>query len=664
MPEQKPTLAHHLHVVGRPHAETLRLEELPSVLEMLQPLMEFGLDAGERSDHAFLRCDVVARRIHPEFLQLVDHFSGERVHLKNPLDLVAPVLNAIERLLVRGKDLECVALHAELPPDQVHLVALILDVDEATDRRVQRELHALHESEELTFVLFRRTETVDRRDRRDDDDIAAREKSRSGRVTEAVDFVIDRRLLLDERVRLRDVRLWLVVVVVGHEVLDPVLREELAVLVRELGRQGLVRGKDQRRLLDLLDRPRDGGRLAGTGDAQQRLEPITAFDAVDELLDRGRLITGRFEVCVHAERSALDHEDVPSPTVASQSIPQRVDRPVKVIDRTVVGDDLVCPCCPCSLGSLAIHPVLDIQRRAPAEDGPISANRSGRRHIDFGPVAFRFQQHGYLDDQPIHSATDLADAADDVRMGHRLEFREQVGIGEHDGSEQRPFNPPVHEHRRPAPRDIVKRCPTRFEDLVPEPVGLDDREAMKSEATPCDALAGSDTSAQQDSQLPPTTLDSFMERLYPDRMRDSWENRFEWIQSVLQWVSLVAGVGLSVLEYGATSGVITASVAVTAYTIAMQAIPQRQKDTPLVGGLLALLGVVTSLLAVSLTGGIDSPFLLYLTVPVFFASAFHGGSSEGSRRSRRLPGSSPSLRRRAAIPSRAPSSSWWSSTSW
>ncbi|MGB9357705.1 MAG: histidine kinase [Acidimicrobiia bacterium] len=108
-------------------------------------------------------------------------------------------------------------------------------------------------------------------------------------------------------------------------------------------------------------------------------------------------------------------------------------------------------------------------------------------------------------------------------------------------------------------------------------------------------------------------------------MRDSWENRFEWIQSVLQWISLVAGVGLSVLEYGATSGVITASVAVTAYTIAMQAIPQRQKDTPLVGGLLALLGVVTSLLAVSLTGGIESPFLLYLTVPVFFASAFHGG---------------------------------------
>ena len=115
-----------------------------------------------------------------------------------------------------------------------------------------------------------------------------------------------------------------------------------------------------------------------------------------------------------------------------------------------------------------------------------------------------------------------------------------------------------------------------------------------------------------------------MERLYPERMRDSWENRFEWIQSVLQWVSLVAGVGLSVLEYGALRCDHRIDGRHRVHD-AMKAIPQRQKDTQLVGALLSLLGVVMSLLAVSLTGGIDSPFLLYLTVPVFFASAFHGG---------------------------------------
>jgi signal transduction histidine kinase len=107
-------------------------------------------------------------------------------------------------------------------------------------------------------------------------------------------------------------------------------------------------------------------------------------------------------------------------------------------------------------------------------------------------------------------------------------------------------------------------------------------------------------------------------------MQDSWENRFEWIQSVLQWVSLVVGVVLSLVQLGIEPGPVAASIAVTGYTVALQFIPTRSKRTDLVGGLLAILGVVTSLFAIALTGGLDSAFLLYLTVPIFFASAFHG----------------------------------------
>ncbi len=107
-------------------------------------------------------------------------------------------------------------------------------------------------------------------------------------------------------------------------------------------------------------------------------------------------------------------------------------------------------------------------------------------------------------------------------------------------------------------------------------------------------------------------------------MQDSWETRFEWIQTVLQWTALVIGVGLTVLQFGITPSTVAASAAVAAYTIAMQVIPRRAKDLPLVAALLALLGVATALLAINLTGGLDSAFLLYLAVPVFFASAFHG----------------------------------------
>ncbi len=107
-------------------------------------------------------------------------------------------------------------------------------------------------------------------------------------------------------------------------------------------------------------------------------------------------------------------------------------------------------------------------------------------------------------------------------------------------------------------------------------------------------------------------------------MRDSWEIRFEWIQTILQWASLAIGVGLTLLQLGVSPSTMAASVAVTAYTVAMQFIPVRSKNTTLVGGLLALLGVVTSLFAVAITGGLASAFLIYLAVPVFFASTFHG----------------------------------------
>ena len=46
-------------------------------------------------------------------------------------------------------------------------------------------------------------------------------------MAEALDLVVDRRVLLDVGVGLRDIGLWLVVVVIGDEVLDGVAREEL-----------------------------------------------------------------------------------------------------------------------------------------------------------------------------------------------------------------------------------------------------------------------------------------------------------------------------------------------------------------------------------------------------------------------------------------------------
>jgi hypothetical protein len=67
-----------------------------------------------------------------------------------------------------------------------------------------------------------------------------------------LDVLVDRGVLLDEGVGGRHVGLGLVVVVVGDEVLDRVVREELAELAVQLRGQGLVVGHDDRRALQFL----------------------------------------------------------------------------------------------------------------------------------------------------------------------------------------------------------------------------------------------------------------------------------------------------------------------------------------------------------------------------------------------------------------------------
>lgn len=120
-------------------------------------------------------------------------------------------------------------------------------------------------------------------------------------------------------------------------------------------------------------------------------------------------------------------------------------------------------------------------------------------------------------------------------------------------------------------------------------------------------------------------LDAAMCRLYPAGMaaNDPWEVRFDWILTVLQWGALTVGIVLSALD-GITASVLIAGTATGGYVIAMQAMPRSIRDGDVIGELMALVGVVASLLAIALTDGIDSPYTLFLTVPVFYASAFHG----------------------------------------
>ncbi len=159
----------------------------------------------------------------------------------------------------------------KVPRRKVGVGALVLQRDQIGDQLPLVDLLAERNSEGHRRVGLDRADAVDARDRRDDDDVVTLEQRARRRVAHAVDLLVDRGFLLDVGVRPWDVRLWLVVVVVGDEILDRVVREERLELAVELGRQRLVGRQDQRRALRRLDHLGRGVGLARAGDAEQHL---------------------------------------------------------------------------------------------------------------------------------------------------------------------------------------------------------------------------------------------------------------------------------------------------------------------------------------------------------------------------------------------------------
>ena len=82
-------------------------------------------------------------------------------------------------------------------------------------------------------------------------------------------FGIDGRVFFDKSVRLRHVCLRLVVVVVGHEIFDRVMGEQLPQFICKLSGEGLVVGQNKRGSLQTLDQPRRGSRFARSGCPKQ-----------------------------------------------------------------------------------------------------------------------------------------------------------------------------------------------------------------------------------------------------------------------------------------------------------------------------------------------------------------------------------------------------------
>ena len=287
-------LLHHLEVERGAHAQPLRLEQLALALELGQALFELDADRADRALHHVGARDVVRAREDRHRIELLRRpgpVSG--MQAVERLDLVAEHLDADGELLVDRDDLDRVAAHPEVAAREVDVVALVLHRDELADEPVAVDPLADLQRHHRVEVLLGRAEAVDAGDRRDHDDVAPAQQRVRGGVPQPLDLGVDRGVLLDEGVGLRHVGLGLVVVVVRDEVLDGVVRHELAELVRELRGERLVVREHERGALHLLDQPGRGRRLAGAGRAEQHDVGLAGVDAAGQLGDRGGLVAAR-----------------------------------------------------------------------------------------------------------------------------------------------------------------------------------------------------------------------------------------------------------------------------------------------------------------------------------------------------------------------------------
>ena len=260
-------------------------------------------DAAHGAYQLLARGHVVRAGKDRHLVQLAQYLAAQRIHLGNGLDLVAEPFHAQGFLAFVGrKDLDHIAAHAELAAGKVHVIALVLDFDQAAQNRITPHLHASGQIDLHVEIGFRCADAIDAGHRRHNDHVAPGEQGVGGGVAHAIDLFIDERILLDIGIRRRDVGLRLVVVVVADEEMHGVVGKQALELAVELVGECLVVSHDQRGALGLGDDMRHGEGLAAARDAEQHLRWIASLDASDQLFDGAWLVPRGQQIALQLKR--------------------------------------------------------------------------------------------------------------------------------------------------------------------------------------------------------------------------------------------------------------------------------------------------------------------------------------------------------------------------
>ena len=114
-------------------------------------------------------------------------------------------------------------------------------------------------------------------------------------MSQSVYLLVYQRVLFYILILPGDVRLGLIIIVVGDKILHRILGKEFPELTAKLCGKGLVMRKHECRAIQPRYHIRHGERLARTGDAEQRLRAVAVLYPANELVYRLRLIARRLK---------------------------------------------------------------------------------------------------------------------------------------------------------------------------------------------------------------------------------------------------------------------------------------------------------------------------------------------------------------------------------
>ena len=285
---------HHLHVIFGSLADALCLHQLIVFGKILNLLLQFRPDLAQRPIHFVLGGDIMAGRIDGNMVQDPVHIAGQGVEIADAVDLISKEFHTDGVVfIVSGIDLHRVAPDTEVVALKGNVIALIANFHKTAEQIVPVPLRTHAKRHHQFCKIIRFAQTVNAGNGGHHDHIPSFQQGAGGAQTQAVDLIIGGRILGDIGIRVGDIRLGLVVIVIGYEVFHRVVGEKLLELCTQLSRQSLIVCQNQRGPLGLLNHFGHGKGLAGTGNAQQNLLLQAVLNSFCQRGNCLRLITGR-----------------------------------------------------------------------------------------------------------------------------------------------------------------------------------------------------------------------------------------------------------------------------------------------------------------------------------------------------------------------------------